>query len=48
MQRKQIKGGLLFAILRNLLKETSMESCSAFLKEPLCIFGSPELVLPGS
>ena len=25
-----------------------MESCSALLKEPLCIFSSPETVLPGS
>ena len=25
-----------------------MENCSALLKEPLCIFGLPEIALPGS
>ena len=32
---------LLFAILQNVLKETSMENCSALLKEPLVFIWFP-------
>ena len=39
---------LFFAILLKIVKERSMENCSALLKEPLYIFGSLKAVLPES